>query len=727
MSLSTAGSLVQLNIMKVIGCESLKEIVSEQQKEGNAEEDKGEKDEENASKVNIVFKQLKALELVSLRNLESFCNSNGCLFEFPSLEKLVKFLDGMDKISVDEEEDFGLQKVWQCDTNGLQKDWFYNLESLTLKNCEFESYAIPSNVLCCLKRLKELTVRGCDKLKGIFEMNDTRGTFRLTKLYLSQLPNMTHVWQKDNQGISCFQNLQEVIVVSCDKLEILFPTALAGDLRMLEQLDVRHCDELIEIIGQEDGENERTEAEEGTTEKCLFPRLTQLKLTGLPQLTCFCSTMLTLGCNELHVIDVTDCKKLQLFEGQQKEEDSTSITIHPTFSNIKDISEVEHLCLNSKDTSVLFSLLSQAAYEVKLQYLNVLKLSFDDDVNGKSTLPLHLFGTPNLEKLEIYNSVTIKEIFRSQLDIPNIISNNETLGNLKQLYLFDLFELNSISGLEHLPKLQLLDVSECPSLTTLVLQPGSNLKELKLSRCHGLACLFTSRTARMLKHLEEMCIYNCKSIKEIVGKDEHDETQQNQEIKFERLERIKIEALESLECFYPGNATLQFPYLIQVEILKCPKVRIFSGGQINAESFRGIQYSDNQDDDLFFHSDLNSSFESLFLHQFQRHLALGDFPELEQKWLGSQETPSHWSFSKLESLKVEGCEFISDAVLPSHLLPLLENLEVLCVQKCDRVKAIFDLKDTPTSDPNMIVTLRLKKLILKQLPNLIHIWNNDPN
>ncbi|KAL1329621.1 hypothetical protein HN51_046745 [Arachis hypogaea] len=764
MSLPTARSLSQLNVMKVIDCKSLTEIVSEQGKE-----------EENAlCEVNILFKQLKTLELVSLKSLESFCNSESCVFEFPSLEKLVvsacpkmesfcrevkstpilqkiyvvhdkekkrwcwnghlqatiqdmfknkKYFEGMDEISVHEHP--YLQEVWQGGKNDLQKDWFYNLESLTLSGIEFELYAIPSNVLCCLKRLKELTVRDCDKIKSIFEMNDTvfRGTFQLKKLYLDWLPNMTHVWEMDNQGISCFQNLQEVIVESCDKLETLFPTALARDLRMLEQLDVSFCDELLEIVGREDGEKEKKEAEEGTTGKSLFPRLTKLKLNILPQLTCFCSTTFTLGCPELHVLDVIGCNKLQLFQGQLKAEDSTSITIHPTFSSIQVISEVEHLCLNWKDTSVLCSLLSQVADDEKLQYLNVLELYLDDDVNEKSTLPLQLLEkTPNLEKLEIYYCI-IQEIF-SQLDTPKIINSNGTLGNLKQLHLFDLSELSSISGLEHLPKLQLLYVSECPSLTSLVVQSGSNLNELKISRCHRLACLFTSRTARMLKNLKEMCIYSCESMKEIVGEDEQDEIQENQEIKFERLERIRLEDLESLDCFYPGNATLQLPSLIQVEILECPKVKIFSRGPINAESFRGIRYSYYQDDDLVFHSDLNSSIGRLFL--YQGHLALGDFPQLEEIWLGAQEIPSDFSFSKLKSLKVEGCEFLSDAVLSSHLFPLLENLEELCVQKCDRVKAIFDLKDTSTRDPNMIVTLGLKTLILKQLPTLRHVWNKDP-
>jgi hypothetical protein len=71
--ISAAKSLVQLNSMKVINCESMVEIV------GN--------DEENAGKVDIVFRQLKVLELVSLKNL--ICFSKSCAFEFPSLEKVV--------------------------------------------------------------------------------------------------------------------------------------------------------------------------------------------------------------------------------------------------------------------------------------------------------------------------------------------------------------------------------------------------------------------------------------------------------------------------------------------------------------------------------------------------------------------------------------------------------------------------------------------------------------
>ena len=83
MSASTAKGLVLLNTMKVVKCESLMEIV---RKDGQKSD-------------RVVFQQLKALELVSLKNLKSFCVSD-CDFEFPSLEKLVvSACYNMDKFS----------------------------------------------------------------------------------------------------------------------------------------------------------------------------------------------------------------------------------------------------------------------------------------------------------------------------------------------------------------------------------------------------------------------------------------------------------------------------------------------------------------------------------------------------------------------------------------------------------------------------------------------------
>jgi len=96
MSASTAKSLVELNTIKVVKCESLKEIIVR-------------KDGEKSDKV--VFQQLKALELVSLKNLKSFCVSD-CDFEFPSLEKLVvSACYNMDKFSAKDPSSPILQNI----------------------------------------------------------------------------------------------------------------------------------------------------------------------------------------------------------------------------------------------------------------------------------------------------------------------------------------------------------------------------------------------------------------------------------------------------------------------------------------------------------------------------------------------------------------------------------------------------------------------------------------
>lgn len=74
-------------------------------------------------------------------------------------------------------------------------------------------------------------------------------------------------------------------------------------------------------------------------------------------------------------------------------------------------------------------------------------------------------------------------------------------------------------------------------------------------------------------------------------------------------------------------------------------------------------------------------------------------------------------FGNLNSLVVEGCEFLSKGVvLPSHLLCFLNNLKVLQVRKCNSVQAVLD----HTTD---LVSIPLRKLILDQLPNLKHVWN----
>jgi len=72
MTSSTAKSLVQLLTLKVSLCEDMKKIIKKEEK-----------------RQVIEFRQLKAIELVSLENLTCFCSSEKCDLKFPSLENLL--------------------------------------------------------------------------------------------------------------------------------------------------------------------------------------------------------------------------------------------------------------------------------------------------------------------------------------------------------------------------------------------------------------------------------------------------------------------------------------------------------------------------------------------------------------------------------------------------------------------------------------------------------------
>ena len=106
--------------------------------------------------------------------------------------------------------------------------------------------------------------------------------------------------------------------------------------------------------------------------------------------------------------------------------------------------------------------------------------------------------------------------------------------------------------------------------------------------------------------------------------------------------------------------------------------------------------------------------------RWKSNIDLKDSP-VQEIWLRlhSLHIPPHFRFIWLNTLIVDGCHFLSDAVLPFCLLPLLPDLKTLEVRNCDFVKIIFDVT---TMGP---LPFALKTLILERLPNLENVWNSN--
>jgi len=216
-----------------------------------------------------------------------------------------KFFEGLEEISLSQHQE--LQGSWQHGV-GLQEQnsWFYSLKILKIENCEIQPCAIPSNILPCLRSLKELHVQACNNVEVIFEMNVEEGTgttFNLEILTLQKLPKLKDVWERNGKGTESFQNLKLVNVSECRNLQSVFPLTLAKNLKKLAELQITRCHVLQEIVRKE----------EDTTTVFAFPCLTTLHLGGLPELIYFYPQSFTLECSTLNSLFVGNCQELELF------------------------------------------------------------------------------------------------------------------------------------------------------------------------------------------------------------------------------------------------------------------------------------------------------------------------------------------------------------------------------------------------------------------------------
>ncbi|KAL2570202.1 hypothetical protein AAZV13_18G173200 [Glycine max] len=762
MTSSTAKSLVQLTTMKVFLCEMIVEIVAE-----NGEEKVQE----------IEFRQLKSLELVSLKNLTSFSSSEKCDFKFPLLESLVvSECPQMKKFSKVQSAP-NLKKVhvvagekdkwyWEGDLNDTLQKHFTHQVSFEyskhkrlvdypetkafrhgkpafpenffgcLKKLEFDGESIrqiviPSHVLPYLKTLEELYVHNSDAVQIIFDMDHseakTKGIVsRLKKLTLEDLSNLECVWNKNPRGTLSFPHLQEVVVFKCRTLARLFPLSLARNLGKLKTLEIQICDKLVEIVGKEDV------TEHGTTEMFEFPCLWKLILYKLSLLSCFYPGKHHLECPVLKCLDVSYCPKLKLFTSEFGDSPKQAVIEapisqlqqQPLFSIEKIVPNLEELTLNEEDIMLLSDAHLPQDFLFKLTDLD---LSFENDDNKKETLPFDfLQKVPSLDYLRVERCYGLKEIFPSQ----KFQVHDRSLPGLKQLRLYDLGELESI-GLEHpwvkpySQKLQLLKLWGCPQLEELVSCAVSfiNLKELEVTNCNRMEYLLKCSTAKSLLQLESLSISECESMKEIVKKEEEDASD---EITFGSLRRIMLDSLPRLVRFYSGNATLHFKCLEEATIAECQNMKTFSEGIIDAPLLEGIKTSTEDTDHLTSHHDLNTTIETLFHQQvffeYSKHMILVDYLETAGVTHGKPAFLKNF-FGSLKKLEFDGA-IKREIVIPSDVLPYLNTLEELNVHSSDAVQIIFDMDDTDANTKGIV--LPLKKLTLEDLSNLKCLWNKNP-
>ena len=200
------------------------------------------------------------------------------------------------------------------------------LKQLSLDGCDEMKQIISEEGLIleshhqpiCLPELKTLEVKKCGKLEYIFPISVARGLPQLERLKLRDLPRLKKVFGQNREGEvgdceieshhqpSGFPKLKTIEVVNCENLEYIFPISIARDLPQLESLTLQDLPQLKQVFGHEKG------GDDGDGNNSVLSKLRNLRLKNLPELVILGGGNSSSVWPSLVRLEVVNCPKVKL-------------------------------------------------------------------------------------------------------------------------------------------------------------------------------------------------------------------------------------------------------------------------------------------------------------------------------------------------------------------------------------------------------------------------------
>ncbi|KAH6799719.1 hypothetical protein C2S51_036203 [Perilla frutescens var. frutescens] len=126
---------------------------------------------------------------------------------------------------------------------------------------------------------------------------------KLKELVTSQNPFCGH-----KVDLSCFNGLQELTISKYEGSMSLFSFSIARNLVTLRELYIRKCDEIVQVIKDEEDKAVST----GERNR-LFPNLQELHLFRLPKLVSFCEWNCDVELPSLRFVNIRGCLNIKNF------------------------------------------------------------------------------------------------------------------------------------------------------------------------------------------------------------------------------------------------------------------------------------------------------------------------------------------------------------------------------------------------------------------------------
>ncbi|EOY18923.1 Phosphoprotein phosphatase, putative [Theobroma cacao] len=618
-----------------------------------------------------------------------------------------------------------------------------NLRTMRVSGCHNLKHLFPSFLIKSFVQLNHLMIHDCKNMEeviytdGLAQAEGIMLLPNLERLWLGQLPKLTRFcygdnsesdglalfnektvfprlndlrigmgnWRKiwdDKVTMNSFCELQFLLVRDCERLSNIFPFYMMERLEKLEILQIMNCDSLEEILGPQ-GLNSNQSHSVATTElindkavtKFVFPKVRSLVLSKLSKLKSFYSKMHTTEWPCLKELEVIECNKLE-------------------------ISAEEYL--NIRET--------QGESQLSTQYFGKVKAFGLMSFRNKSVAISNCFiqSFPHLEKL-VVGEAFFNEIFQFE-GLGGDEGHAGVLARLSELSLLELPELTHPRkeeiplGEEVLNNLRILAVLRCGKSKNLMPCSASfkNLTTLEISKRHGFMNLVTLPTAKSMVLLTRMSLTDCQMLERIIASTSNEVMDA---IIFSKLESLELDGLPSLSRFCSGNYTFEFPSLKEVIMRRCPKMEIFSKGELSTPKLRGIKSTEGEYVGHW-EGNLNATVQQLFIEKV--------FPSMEdlelsliniQRILHYKLLAQHSYAQNLTCLTMEGCHNLN-SLFPSSTVESFVQLKMLNIENCENVEKEILIEGLANEEMiRQWLFRRLEFLLLKDLPKLTRFCHGN--
>ncbi|MFS8016199.1 putative leucine-rich repeat domain superfamily [Helianthus anomalus] len=578
-----------------------------------------------------------------------------------------------------------MSHVWKCNWNKflirhhppLQFP-FQNLTDILLGDCHNIKYLLSPLMAKYLSNLKNVRIDGCDGMEEVISRRDDeittstsassyQDTAFFPHLDTLCLRNLQCLKSVDDGGRTCrsdklssniihdefqVQSAQvtgsywslcqyptKIHIYKCDALSSLIPWYAVGQMKRLQELEIKKCNGMREVFESESSVDEGGARVVGgpPLKNVGIPQLSNLKTVRITEcdLLSYIFTFSTLeSLNQLKDLRVINCKAIQVIVKEEKKTSSKGVVfprletleleglpkLEGFFLGMNDFRwpSLDNVLIDDCPQLVMFT--SGQSTTPKLKYIQTsfgkyspeCGLNFHETI-GQTTFPAS--SQPTISKgmpFSFHNLIEINLWWRNvgKTVVPsNALLQLEKLQQITLNRCDGLGEVFEVGALEGTNKSQTL--VQIPNLTQVKLEwvddvkylwksnqrmvlEFPNLTTLSIELCNRLEHVFTCSMVGSLVQLQHLCISMCGNLEVIVKEEEEEEEECDakvNEIILPRLNSLKLQHLRDLKGFCLGKEAFSLPALDTLQIKECPAITVFTKGYLSTPELKVIDTS----------------------------------------------------------------------------------------------------------------------------------------